>query len=115
MPGWPLLLNIVLVPLLSALFAPLLLLVLIACVFPAIAPVLLFAPQYVFRAVYALFIFFDFSVPVISGFSFGLAKIPYYAGVCMAGDKINVKTPLKILLCLLLGILVVFVIQLNGA
>lgn len=111
---WGFLLNIVIVPLLSLCFAPLLALILISCAFPFAAGALLFLPKIVFSGLCFLFEFFDFSSLAITGFSFGYAQIPYYACAFAASGKINVKRSVRLFLCVFLFIVVVFLVVMRS-
>lgn len=111
---WGFALNIVIVPLLSLCFAPLLALILISCAFPFAAGALLFLPKIVFIGLCFLFGFFDFSSLAISGFSFGYAQIPYYACAFIASGKINARRGVRLFLCCFLFIAVVFLVVMRS-
>ncbi len=111
---WGFLLNIVVVPLLSLCFAPLLALILLGCAFPFAAGALLFLPKVVFGGLCFLFEFFDFSSLAITGFSFGYAQIPYYACAFVASGKINLKRGARLFLCFFLFIVVVFLVVMRS-
>ena len=103
--GWTLLLNVLFVPIISGVFALLLLLALLACVLPTtFGTVLLYVPSALWQALLLVFEIFDFS-------SFAWTrKLPlgsvlcYYGGGLFATDTWNISKRLKwtlILLCFL--------------
>ena len=101
--GWTLLLNVLFVPIISGVFALLLLLVFLACVLPAtFSTVLLYLPSTLWQALLLVFEIFDFS-------SFAWTRelplgsvLCYYGGGLFATDIWNISKRLKwtlILLC----------------
>ena len=91
--GWGLLLNILFVPLISAVFSLLLLLVLIACALPLwCSTVLLFAPNAIFHALLLLFEIFDFSTFAITGLNLtGGGLVCWGVGTTVLSDKCNLR------------------------
>lgn len=99
--AWGYILNVILVPLLSFAFMPLVACTLLACLLPWAGEVLLFVPEIIFTGVNFLFTYFDFTAVSISGFKFAVAVIPYYSALFVLSGKVNLKTGIKIL-CLVL-------------
>ena len=91
--GWGLLLNGIFVPLVSAVFAVLLCLVMLSALFPIeLVFLLLRIPNVVWSTVLLLFQTFDFSSFAIEGWRIStLAHMAYYAGCLFLTDKWNVK------------------------
>lgn len=83
-------LNLVVVPVVSLCFAAILILLLFAVAFPFAAPAFLFLPGLFLKGFCFTFTYFDFSPFVLSGFSFGAAMIPYYTGLLLSSDKLNI-------------------------
>ena len=98
---WSLLLNCLFVPLIGAVFALLLALVLFSCLLPlGAAPVLLYLPSVFWSAALLVFHAADFSF-VLTGFKLGAAAILYYAIVVLLSGKINIERKKKRFLFLL--------------
>ena len=91
--GWSLLLNFIFVPLVSAVFALLLIFVLIAALLPlSAASVVLFIPNAVWSAVLLLFEIFDFTGFALTGIAVsGAGCICYYLGWTFLTDKWNLS------------------------
>lgn len=98
--GWALLLNCLFVPLISAVFSALLLLVAIACFFPASwAAALLYLPNVVWSAILLAFQTLDFSSFAISDLSLSVgAFFAYFAFCLFCSDKWNLKKSLCLIL-----------------
>ena len=91
--GWSLILNLFLVPLISAVFALLLVVVAVACVLPiSLAPYLLYIPALVWNVFLLVFEVVDFSSFSLRGMqvSGGLC-VCYYGGLLFLTDKWNVS------------------------
>ncbi len=106
---WSLLLNLLFVPLISATFSLLLLLVFIACVLPvSAANVILYLPSMLWSAVLLLFEACDFSSFMIRGFSLTAGGVVcYYLACTFMSDKWNVSG--KIRRCAVWGLMLAFV------
>lgn len=91
--GWGLLLNCLFIPLVSALFSALLLLVVLACVMPlAFSFVILYLPNAVWSLLLLLFQSLDFSSFTIQGLNLSAgAFLAYYFGWIFCTDKFNLK------------------------
>lgn len=101
--GWSMLLNFIFVPLVSVIFALLLLFTVIAALLPlAAAQVVLFIPNAVWSAVLLLFEAFDFSGFAIAGVAVsGVGSICYYLGCTFLTDKWNLSQKTKTWLAVL--------------
>lgn len=93
---WGYVLNVVLVPVLSIAFVPLIVCILIACIIPFASTIILFVPKIMFSSLNFLFTYFDFTAAYLSGFTFGISLIPYYAVVFVASGKVNLRRGIKI-------------------
>ncbi len=91
--GWSMLLNFIFVPLVSAVFALLLLFAVIAALLPlAAAQVVLFIPNAVWSAVLLLFEIFDFTGFALTGVAVsGAGTVCYYLGCTFFTDKWNLS------------------------
>ena len=89
--GWSLLLNVVFVPLVSAVFAVLLLLVAVACVLPIGWSVyVLYLPNVAWSLILLLFETVDFSTFALVGWQMSpQAQLAYYGGCLFTTDKWN--------------------------
>ena len=89
--GWSLLLNCIFVPIISAVFAYLLLCVVIACLLPAGAVgVVLYVPSVVWSAILLVFEGVDFSSFCIEGSVSAPCLLVYYGGCTFFTDKWNI-------------------------
>jgi competence protein ComEC len=103
--GWSLLLNMLFVPIVSALFSLALCVAFVACLLPlSVAPFLLYAPSVVWSALLLLFHVVDFSTFALKSNGISLFSRALYAVACsFLTDKWNLTKGLKILLfCLFL-------------
>lgn len=90
--GWGTILNCFYVPFLGAAFAPILVLVLLACVFLSAANVILYVPAVVWSAVLLPFEAYNFSIGALSGFTVSWqAAAFWYIWLILLSDKINLK------------------------
>lgn len=102
---WSLLLNCIFVPILSALFWLLLLLVLLASILPlGMSGVVLYLPTLVWSALLLVFQIFDFSSVSITNVAISApSTLCYFAFLLLVSDKWNIKKGLQIfLVCALL-------------
>ena len=108
--GAGLLLNVLFVPLISAVFSVLLLLTAIACICPigwSIA--ILYIPNVVLHALLLLFEVIDFSKFAIQSIAFTSGGIVcYYAGLVFCSDKCNLSAKRRYAVSLLFGLAFVF-------
>ena len=101
---WSLLLNCIFVPILSALFWVLLLLVLVASLLPlSLSGVVLYLPTLVWSALLLVFQVFDFSSIQITNVEISSPlTLCYFALLALLSDKWNIKKGLQIfLICML--------------
>ena len=91
--GWSLLLNFIFIPLISGIFAILLLLVFVACLLPLGWSVyLLYLPAMLFNGALLLFEVVDFSTFALTGMQLSSGScVCYYGGVIFLTDKWNVS------------------------
>ncbi len=91
--GWSLLLNCLFVPLISAMFGVMLVMVTICCLLPStFASVLLYAPSVVWSLMLLTFETADFSTFAITGLTMGApACVCYYGALQFLGDKWNIS------------------------
>lgn len=94
---WGLLLNLVFVPVISAVYAVLFITCALSLVMPFAAPVLLCAPAFALTLIIKFFTLADFTIISAGGFSLGIAKLPYYAAAVIASDKINLRLSVKLI------------------
>jgi predicted membrane metal-binding protein len=94
---WSLLLNCIFVPFISAVFSLLLIFVMVACVLPIGASVVvLYLPNVVWSAVLLVFESVDFSALSISGVTVSVAAcVCYYGGLTFVTDKWNLTKKWK--------------------
>lgn len=96
------LLNLLFVPLVSALFGGLLALVVLSCAFAPIAGVLLYVPNVVVSALLLPFETLSF-VGSLSGLTFGAeTAIAYFAALFVCSDKLNLTKTQRLVLAILL-------------
>lgn len=91
--GWGMFLNCLFIPLVSALFSALLLLVVLACLLPiGFASVILYLPNAVWSLLLLLFQTLDFSSFAVQGLTLSAgALVAYYFGWIFCTDKFNLK------------------------
>jgi competence protein ComEC len=91
--GWALLFNLLFVPLISGMFAMLLLLVFLACALPLwLGSYLLYIPMVLFHAVLLVFEVADLSAFALTGMQLsGESCVCYYGGMIFLTDKWNVS------------------------
>ncbi len=116
--GWGILLNCLFIPLVSAVFSVLLLLVVIACLLPVeFALMVLYIPNAVWSLLLLLFQTLDFSSFAIGGLTLSFGSfIAYYFGWIFCTDKFNLKRSLSLTLagvCLLTFIITMFALNLS--
>ena len=93
---WGLLLNLVVLPLFSLGFPLLLAGILLSCLFPPAAPVLLFLPALGLRLFAVFFRFSDFSSPLLKGFSLSFAAcVCFYLLLLVCSGGVNVRGGLR--------------------
>ena len=89
--GVSLLLNVIVVPIVSAMFPFLLALAALAAMLPALAGAILFLPSFFLTALSLLFYMIDFS-PFAIGMTVSSAAIFAYYGACVCGsDRVNLR------------------------
>lgn len=99
--GWSLLLNCILVPLISSVFSVLLLFVLLACVFPWAAGVLLYLPVVFWSFLQLTFEAVDFSTFALCDITLSIGSmLCYYASFLFLTDKWNIPKIAKACLSL---------------
>ena len=112
---WSIFLNPVLLPLFSLFFPVLLAAILLACIFPLAAQVLLFLPAQGLSLFASLFYAFDFSTLLITGVFLGMvAVICYYLAVLLCSGRLNIKGPATAPLVCFLSATVLFGTAFNG-
>ncbi len=105
---WGLILNVIIVPLTTFAFTPLLITSLLACSFPAFALPLLHVPCELFYLSSFLFLYVDFTTLAISGFTFGYMQIPYYTACSFLSDKLNLKKRAKLIFFIIFTLITLF-------
>lgn len=94
--GWSILLNVVFVPLISAIFSLLLALAVLACLLPAaVSSVVLYLPNLFWAFALLLFEVVDFSSFSLTGMLPMQACICYYLGLIFMTDKLNLSAVFK--------------------
>ena len=88
-------LNILFIPLFSAVYVVLFFTAMAACVLPFAGGVLLYLPDFLLRAVVTPISVLEFDVLLICGFSFGGCMALWFAALAIASDKINVRPILR--------------------
>jgi predicted membrane metal-binding protein len=98
--GWSFVLNLIFVPLISGVFAFLLLLVVLACLLPLwCGAYLLYVPVMLFNAALLVFEIVDFSTFSLTGMQLSIGScVCYYGGMIFLTDKWNVSKRQKIVL-----------------
>lgn len=95
---WGLVLNLAFVPILTSVYTLLFVTCIIAMLLPFAAYVILYIPALLLELIIKFFSLADFTLVSAGGFTFGAAKIPYYAATVIASDKANISLIFKIIL-----------------
>lgn len=116
--GWGMLLNCLFIPLVSAVFAVLLLLVVLACLLPVeFAAIILYVPNVVWSLLLLHFQTMDFSSFAVSGLTLSVGGfLAYYFGWIFCTDKFNLRKSFSLVLagaCLLTFIITMFALNLS--
>lgn len=110
--GLSLLLNLLFIPVFSAVFSLLFVFTVLSCILPFASEVLLWLPGNLLRLSVLPVSAFEFDVLLISGFSFGALAVLWYLLCWLNTDKINLKAVpkacLSVLLCIALTLGMVF-------
>ena len=96
--GAALLLNVLVVPLVSACFAVFLALAFLACIVAPLAKIILYVPSVLISLLTTFFYAFDFSSSAVALRFTPIAIFAYYAALFLSGDKIRLKPPVRIAL-----------------
>lgn len=96
--GAALLLNVLVVPLVSACFAVFLALAFLACIVAPLAKIILYVPSVLISLLTTFFYAFDFSSSAVALRFTPIAILAYYAALFLSGDKIRLKPPVRIAL-----------------
>lgn len=96
--GAALLLNVLVVPLVSACFAVFLALAFLACIVALLAKIILYVPSVLISLLTTFFYAFDFSSSAVALRFTPIAIFAYYAALLLSGDKIRLKPPVRIAL-----------------
>lgn len=96
---WGLFLNVVFVPVMAVLFAPMLLLATVTTVLPVLSSVLLFLPNLLLSAVFTVFYAVDFSNPILTG-TVGVHTVFYYLCLVILCDRVHLKGKMRVGLCI---------------
>lgn len=108
--------NLLFIPLISAVFGLLLLLSVLACIFPFAAKVLLYLPELLLETAVFPISAFDMKPFLISGFIFGGLVLLWYLIEILLSDKLNIRLLPKTILCVVLCLSLVFsTLAANGA
>lgn len=100
-------LNLLFVPLISAVYGALFCCTALSCLLQFAAPVFLFVPEYLLRLAVMPIVMLEFKVLLICGFSFGACAAVWYGLLVLLTDKVNLKPLPKISLA---SVLCVFLI-----
>jgi len=95
---WGLVLNLVFVPILTAVYTLLFLTCALAMILPFAAYVILYIPAFCLELIIKFFSLADFTLISAGGAAFGAAKVPYYTATLIASDKTNISVIKKIIL-----------------
>lgn len=110
--GLSLLLNLLFIPVISAVFSVLFACTAAACAVPVAAGWLLYLPSYLLRFAVLLITLIEFDVLLICGFSFGGLAALWFLLCWLITDKINLRPALRggacIVLCAVLTVTMVF-------
>lgn len=93
--GIGLVLNLLFIPVISAVFSLLFLCTVLACVLPFAATWLLFVPKYFLSVAVLPILALDLKVLLLCGFSFGGCAAIWYLGIWLLTDKVNLKRWVK--------------------
>ncbi len=107
-----LVLNLLFVPIISAVYSILFLCMLPAILFPAAGTVILYLPCLLLQFAVTPILMLDFKILLICGFSFGSAAILWYILLFLVSDKVNLKLVPKMIasgiLAVILSLVMVF-------
>lgn len=101
-----LILNLLFVPVISAVYAILFVAAVFSCILPSISFILLWLPETALSLAIVPILSFDWKVMLICGFSFGMAAIPWYGLLFFLSDKINLKRLPKLIGTFALSVLI---------
>ena len=96
--GAALLLNVLVVPLVSACFAVFLALAFLACIVAPLAKIILYVPSVLISLLTTFFYAFDFSSSAVALRFTPIAIFAYYAALFLSSDKIRLNPPVRIAL-----------------
>ena len=96
--GAALLLNVLVVPLVSACFAVFLALAFLACIVAPLAKIILYVPSVLISLLSTFFYAFDFSSSAVALRFTPIAIFAYYAALFLSSDKIRLNPPVRIAL-----------------
>ena len=96
--GAALLLNILVVPLVSACFAVFLALAFLACIVAPLAKIILYVPSVLISLLTTFFYAFDFSSSAVALRFTPIAIFAYYTALFLSSDKIRLNPPVRIAL-----------------
>ena len=112
---WGLLLNLFILPLFSLYFPILLTGVLLSCIFPAAAFIILFLPGGILSLFIEFFAAVDFSTLLVQGFFFGtIAVVAFYSILLLLSGRINIKIRQTMPLACLLSFIIFADVFLGG-
>lgn len=100
--GISFILNLLFIPLISAVYSILFVAAVLACIFSFAAAIILFVPEFLLKLAVMPVMMLEFKVLLICGFSFGGCAILWYLAMFFVSDKINLKALPK---CIGTGIL----------
>ena len=102
-PSLSIIVNLIFIPIFSVVFSIIFFSVLVACAFSTIASSILFVPNLILHVAIFPIEVIDLKVLLISGFSFGIFIVLWYALILCVSDKLNFKilprTIISIILC----------------
>lgn len=89
-------LNVLIVPMVSAVFSPFLILAFFSAAFPWVGAVALYIPSVLFSLLSTMFYAADYSAVLVGVPFTSVSMIAYYVALIFASDKLNVPTRVKI-------------------
>ena len=107
-------LNLLLVPMISAVYSLLFIATFLACIFSFFAGFILFIPEFLLELAVLPAMMLEFNVLLICGFSFGGCAVLWYLGIFFVSDKVNLKIVPKCIGSALLSITLVVVMVLRN-